>query len=60
MTSRFFENTMAEIMNLTGDYSELKLRRCLANSKMLSGDVSVAYDPNHPSVTGAQKHCLPG
>ena len=51
MTSRFFENTMAEIMNLTGDYSELKLRRCLANSKMLSGDVSVAYDPNHPSVT---------
>jgi aspartyl aminopeptidase len=51
MTSRFFENTMAEIMNLTGDYSELKLRRCLANSKMLSGDVSVAHDPNHPSVT---------
>lgn len=51
MTSRFFENTIAEIMNLTGDYSELKLRRCLANSKMLSGDVSVAYDPNHPSVT---------
>lgn len=51
MTSRFFENTMAEIINLTGDYSELKLRRCLANSKMLSGDVSVAYDPNHPSVT---------
>ena len=60
MTSRFFENTMAEIMNLTGDYSELKLRRCLANSKMLSGDVSVAYDPNHPSVTEPRNTAYPG
>ena len=51
MTSRFFENTVAEIMNLVGDYNELKLRRCLANSKMLSGDVSAAVDPNYPSVT---------
>lgn len=51
MTSRFFENTMAEIMNLSGDYSELKLRRCLANSKMLSGDVSAAFDPNYPTVS---------
>lgn len=50
MTSRFFENTVAEIMNLLGDYSELKLRRALANSKMLSGDVSAAFDPNYPSV----------
>jgi len=50
MTSRFFENAVAEIMNLIGDYSELKLRRCLANSKMLSGDVSAAFDPNYPSV----------
>jgi len=51
MTSKFFENTVAEVMNLVGDYSELKLRRCLANSKMLSGDVSAAFDPNYPSVT---------
>ena len=50
MTSKFFENTVAEVMNLVGDYSELKLRRCLANSKMLSGDVSAAFDPNYPSV----------
>lgn len=50
MESRFFENTVAEIMDLTGDYSELKLRRALANSKMLSSDVSAAYDPNYPSV----------
>lgn len=45
MRSMFFENTLAEIMELCGDYSELKLRRALANSKMLSSDVSAAYDP---------------
>lgn len=50
MHSRFFENTVAEVMNLCGDYSELKLRRTLTNSKMLSSDVSAAFDPNYPSV----------
>lgn len=50
MHSRFFENTAAEIMNLTQDYSELKLRRALSNSRVLSSDVSAAYDPNFPSV----------
>ncbi len=48
MTSRFFENTVAEVMERTGQYSELKLRRALASSKMLSSDVSSAYDPNYP------------
>ncbi|WP_446899580.1 aminopeptidase [Clostridium sp. LBM24168] len=50
MQSRFFENTVAELINLIGDYSELKLRRSLMNSKMLSSDVSAAFDPNYPSV----------
>lgn len=50
MQSRFFENTVAEIIDLTGDYSDLKLRRALTNSKMLSSDVSAAFDPNYPSV----------
>lgn len=45
MQSRFFENTVAELMNCMGQYSELDLRRCLANCKMLSSDVSAAYDP---------------
>lgn len=45
MQSRFFENTVAEIINLMEDYSEIKLRRCLAASRMLSSDVSAAYDP---------------
>lgn len=50
MQSRFFENTVAEVMNACGEYSELKLRRALSNSKALSSDVSAAYDPNFPSV----------
>lgn len=50
MQSRFFENTVAEVMNLVGEYNELKLRRTLTNSKMLSSDVSAAFDPNYPSV----------
>lgn len=45
MESKFFENTVAELMDRTGGYSELKLRRCLTNSKMLSSDVNAAYDP---------------
>ncbi|MBD7909936.1 MULTISPECIES: aminopeptidase [Clostridium] len=50
MHSRFFENTVAEVMDKVEGYSEIKLRRCLNNSKMLSSDVSAAFDPNFPSV----------
>ena len=50
MESRFFENTVAELINLTGNYSELLVRRALKNSKVLSSDVSAAFDPNYPSV----------
>ncbi len=49
MRSRFFENSLAELMNLTGEYSELNVRRCLAHSCMLSSDVSAAFDPNFRS-----------
>lgn len=45
MQSHFFENTVAELMHAMGGYSELKLRRCLASSRMLSSDVSAGYDP---------------
>ena len=50
MQSRFFENAVAEMIGLSEDYSDLKLRRTLEASKMLSSDVSAAYDPNYPSV----------
>ena len=50
MHAKYFENTVAELMNLTGEYSELKLRRALTNAHMLSCDVSAGYDPNFASV----------
>ena len=49
MQSRFFENAVAELMNLTGEYSELNLRRCLSRSCMLSSDVSAGFDPSYAS-----------
>ena len=45
MRSRFFENSLAEVMALTGEYQELTLRRALKNSKMLSSDVNAGFDP---------------
>jgi aspartyl aminopeptidase len=45
MHSRFFENVVAELLNAMGDYSDLKVRRTLTNSMMLSSDVSAAFDP---------------
>ena len=50
MQSRFFENTVAELIACTGDYSELKLRRALRNCKMLSSDVSAGFDPLYASA----------
>lgn len=50
MQSRFFENTVAELLNAMDEYSELKVRRTLANSRMLSSDVSAAFDPMYESV----------
>jgi len=44
MQSKFFENTVAELIDLTSVYSELTLKRCLANSRMLSSDVTSGYD----------------
>lgn len=50
MQSRFFENVIAKLMDKLGYYTPINLMDCLTNSKMLSSDVSAAYDPNYPSV----------
>lgn len=50
MQSRFFENMTAEVLHLCGFGSDLSLRRALRNSKMLSSDVSAAFDPLYPDV----------
>lgn len=54
MQSRFFENMVAELINLNGNYSELSLKRCLQNSKMLSSDVNAAFDPLYADVFSEQ------
>ncbi|MFG6368573.1 MAG: aminopeptidase [Lachnospiraceae bacterium] len=48
--SRFFENTVAELIAATEKDSQLLVRRALANSKMLSSDVSAGYDPLYADV----------
>lgn len=51
MQSRFFENTVAEMVNLSQEsYSDLILRRVIERSKALSADVAAAFDPSFPDV----------
>ncbi len=45
MESHFFEDMVREVLDRMDIYSELNLARCLRNSRMLSADVSMAYDP---------------
>ncbi len=56
MHSRFFEDCVAEIMDKSGGYKEIDLRRAMANSDMLSSDVSAAFDPNYSDVF-EKKNC---
>ena len=45
MQSHFFENSVADVLDAMGQYSDLRLRKALKNSSMLSSDVSAGYDP---------------
>ena len=54
MQSRFFEYTVAELLAKQGEESQLTLFRCLSDSRMLSSDVSAAYDPLYPEVMEAK------
>lgn len=60
MASMFFENTIAEIMALTGESSPLRLRRALTRSRMLSSDVSAGFDPAYASVFEAKNSAYLG
>ena len=50
MRANYLENAVAELTALEGEYSELKVRRALQNSRMLSCDVSAGYDPLYASA----------
>ena len=58
--SKFFENTVAELINLTTTYSELKVRHAMENTKMLSSDVSAGFDPLFPGVNEAKNSAYLG
>lgn len=60
MHSKFFENAVAELFEKLGDFSELKLRRALAHSTMISSDVSAAYDPIYTEVYDKKSSCFFG
>ena len=60
MRSHFFENALAELMALCGEAGELKLRRAMKNSRMLSCDVSAGFDPNFASVFEAKNAAFLG
>ena len=60
MRSHFFENALAELMTLCGEEGELKLRRAMKNSRMLSCDVSAGFDPNFASVFEAKNAAFLG
>ena len=60
MASQFFENTMAEIMELAGEGGPLPLRRALAASSMLSSDVSAGFDPAYASAFEAKNSAFLG
>ncbi len=58
--SKWFENVIAELINLTTDYSDLKLRHAFTNTLMLSSDVSAATDPLYLSVNESKNSALLG
>lgn len=60
MASRYFENLTAELLAAAGEYREISLRRTLANSRMLSSDVSAGYDPEFASAFEAKNSAYLG
>ena len=60
MESHFFEDMVREVLDRLGTGSELELRRCHRNSRMLSADVNSAYDPLYPDKFEKQNSSLLG
>lgn len=56
--SRFFEDTIAEVLELAGELTNVSLRRCLRNCKMLSSDVSAGVDPLFLGVNELKNSCF--
>jgi len=60
MESRLFEFFLADLMEAKGEYTELALKKCLANGKMLSADVDAGFDPTYASAMERNNSCYLG
>ena len=60
MKSRFFENMVAEVMNLMGEYKELTFKRALNRSEVISCDVTAGFDPNWPDPSNKSTEAFLG
>ena len=58
--SFFFENTVAEILNLMGETNNLAVRHALSRSRMISSDVSAGFDPIYPGVNEVKNSAFLG
>ena len=58
--SKWFEDTVAEMLLREGKDSFLAVRHAMSNTKMLSSDVSCAVDPIYPSVNEPRNSCYFG
>jgi len=50
MASQFFENVVAIMLELAGEGGDIRMRRALENSRMLSSDVSAGFDPAYAAA----------
>lgn len=62
MHSEFFNNMIAELIMIENGstYSDIVLKRALANSSMLSSDVAAGVDPTYPDVSELQNAAIMG
>lgn len=60
MQSRFFENEVAELIALQGDYSDIKIRRAMSNTKVLSADVTAGHDPSYADAYDKSNSAIMG
>ena len=60
MESRFFENVIADMIDMSDEYSDLSVRHALSNSTCLSADVCAAFDPNYPAPFDKQNTPVAG
>ena len=51
MHSRWFEMTVAKLLEKQGGCTMMRLNETLSSSRMLSSDVAVAFDPLYPEVS---------